>query len=122
MTNSPNSGTGPLPSLPEVAQTVKTLQTSLGAFVQSRGRGDEATMQAAAARVTGSFRKLLATYEFLASEDRREIHGSLVALHQTLQSLEVPVGPLRISAPPPEPPREPLPEEPVLELPESDLL
>lgn len=95
-------GTGPLPGLHEVAAAVKTLQSGLGAFVQLRGRGDQNGAQQAAARTVGAYRKLLATYEVLPDEERRDIYGSMMALHETLTALEVPVGRFRASEPPPE--------------------
>lgn len=98
-------GHSPVPTIQEVMSALQMLQASLGAFVQSDMRKDENGKAAASARAMGAYRKILTTYQALPLKSQAEIFGPIQALHETIVSLGIPLGPLRIEAP-----REPDPE------------
>jgi hypothetical protein len=102
MSESPvKAGTAPLPTFKEVAANLQALQSSLGAYVQCDSRGDEQGKAGHSARVTGAFRKILSTYQALSAESQRDLLGPIRALHETIVTLGIPLGPLRIQPPPP---------------------
>lgn len=107
-TQQPNAGTAPLPTFQQVASFLQLLQSSLGAYVQCEARYDETGKAQASARVMGAYRKIVASYESLPAESQVEILAPLRSLHETIVTLGIPLGPLRLS----EPPAPPLPLAP----------
>lgn len=95
-----SAGARPLPTVQEVTSCMHTLQSSLGAYVQFDARNDEGGKSVASARVIGAYRKLLQTYDALPEEPQRNMRAPIRALHETVVSIGIPLGPCRIPAPP----------------------
>lgn len=100
MTQPPSSpGTGALPSLAEITQSLQMLQGSLGAYVQYDLRQDENGKASASAKVIGAYRKLGATYQALPPEAQADLFEPIQSLHETIVTLGISVGPFRLKAP-----------------------
>lgn len=95
----PNVGTAPLPTFQQVASFLQLMQSSLGAYVQCEARYDDAGKAQASARVMGAYRKIVASYESLPAESQAEIVEPLRSLHETIVTLGIPLGPLRLAEP-----------------------
>lgn len=94
-----NPGTAPLPSMNEVTGFLKILQSSLGAYVQCDSRGDESGKATASARVIGAYRKIVSTYESLPADSQADLAEPVMALHETIVSLGIPLGPSKTATP-----------------------
>lgn len=95
----PNVGTAPLPTFQQVASFLSLMQSSLGAYVQCEARFDDSGKAQASARVMGAYRKIVASYESLPAQSQLEILEPLRSLHETVVTLGIPLGPLRLAEP-----------------------
>lgn len=93
----------PLPTVQEITACMHTLQSALGAYVQFDARNDEGGKSTASARVIGAYRKLIQTYDGLPEDARLNLRAPIHALHETVVSIGIPLGPCRVPLPVEEP-------------------